>query len=90
MSYRGELIAGNAEQLPDEADVMKYADLFTMEEANHEDLETVKIKGILTNAILLMAKEYVKLSDVLTLNVTDRTEYENTVRAASVRWNITA
>lgn len=79
LSYRSELIIGNIEALPEETDIMKYADLFSMESANSEDLETVKIKGILTNAILLMAKEYVKLSDVLTLNVTDRTEYEKPV-----------
>ena len=79
MSYLSDLVFGNVEKLPDEDDIMKYADLFTMENANSEDLENAKIKGILSNSILELAKKYVKMSDVIKLAVHDRPEMEKPV-----------
>lgn len=77
-SYYSDLLIGNREYLPEEDDIMKYTDLFTMEEANSEDLETVKIKGILSNTIIDAAKVYVKFATGLKLNFAS-TEVEKPV-----------
>ena len=65
LSYRNELAIGSAEYLTDEVDVMKYADIFSLENGNSEDLENAKIKGIISNTILEYCKKYVKLADVM-------------------------
>lgn len=70
-TYRSSLIVESDSFLPDENDVLKYADIFTMETANSEDLETIKVRGMISNVIIDLCKKYIKASDSIKLKFMD-------------------
>ena len=60
--YRSDLSVRNGDYLPDDDNVIKYAELFTTENGKHQDIEKMLIEEIICTEILDFAKKYVGIN----------------------------
>ena len=61
--YRADLTVRDGEYLPDDGEMMKYADLFTMENGNKEDIESLLLGEFVCPEIIEFVKQYVKAGE---------------------------
>ena len=59
-SYRSDLSVRNGEYLPDDGDMIKYAQLFTMEDGTRHDIEKLTLEEIVCPEMLEFVKRYVQ------------------------------